>query len=209
MRPILSVIIPTIGRPTLDPLLLALRRQMPAAEVEILVVGDTHRDTWAAPLAAVPALCDRYAARYLRHDGGVHAWGHPQRTYGATAAHGAWLWWLQDDDLPTPEAWGRLRQRLVGGPCLPHLFQTQTWQAGVVWHAPELRLCNIDADCLVAPNVPKRLAPWPPRYNGDFEMITETVAHYSGACEWVDAVIAVGRPAGVPADVRKPPRVRV
>lgn len=205
--PVLSVIIPTIGRATLAPLLAALRGQMPGAEVDIVVVGDTHRGTWALPLAAVPALCAHYGARYLPYDGGVHAWGHPQRTYGATVARGAWLWWLQDDDLPAPDAYALLRHHLAPAPPVPHIFRVDTWQAGRIWRTRQITLGNVDADCLLAPNDPARLAPWPPEYNGDHTMLTETVGRYGSACQWVDAVIAQGRPAGVPADLRQPVRV--
>lgn len=202
MPPWLSVIIPTVGRVTLEPLLAGLRAQAPAADLELLVIGDTHGITWQRALAPVPALCDQYAARYVAHDGGVHAWGHPQRTYGARLARGAWLWWLQDDDLAAPDAYATLRTHLTAALCVPHLFRVDTWQAGRIWRERTITLGNVDADCLVAPNAPPRLAPWPPHYTGDHEMIRETVALYGGSCVWVEAVIAHGRPGGVPADVR-------
>jgi hypothetical protein len=202
-KPFLSCIVPTVGRVTLEPLLRSLREQTHAGETELLVVGDTHAGTWRRALESVPALCDAYAARYAAYDGGVHAWGHPQRNYGASLARGAWLWWLQDDDLPADDAYATLRRTLWDAPRVPHLFQTATWQAGTVWREPVLALRNIDADCLVAPNAPTRLAPWPPTYNGDFTAICETVALYGGRCVWVPAVIAHGRPAGVPADLQR------
>lgn len=201
-HPFLTVTIPTIGRSTLEPLLQGLRHQMPVGDVEILCVGDTFSNTWAQQLASVPALCQSYSARYLEHSGASHAWGHYQRTYAQSCARGRWIWALQDDDGVPPDALATLRRYLSPRPSMPYLFRVDTWQAGRIWRTRELTLGNVDADCLVAPNVRRRLAPWPPHYNGDYEMIRETVALYGGACVWVDAVIAHGRPGGVPADIR-------
>ena len=191
-QPWCSVIIPTTGRDTLERTLRSVRCQAPAPEVEVLCLGDTYRDTWAAALAGVPALCARYDARYLAYDGGVHAWGHPQRDYGATQVTGDWLLWLQDDDAYTLGAFTAIRAALAGPPG-PRLFRVQTWQAGLIWRQPVLRLANIDADCLCAPRDLGKLGRWEPTYNGDYTMIAETCARWGGAVQWCDAVIAVGR----------------
>lgn len=187
-----SVIIPTTGRDTLERTLRSVRCQSSAAEVEVLCIGDSHGDTWTAPLADVPALCARYDVRYLAHDGGLHAWGHPQRDYGATQAMGAWLLWLQDDDAYTPGAFAAI-EAAVQGPPGPRLFRVHTWQAGLIWRTPTLALGNIDADCLCAPRDLGKLGRWEPTYNGDFTMIAETCERWGGTPQWCDAVIAIGR----------------
>ena len=192
MPPWLTVICPTIGRDTLGRTLRSIRAQAPAEAVELLVVGDTHADTFAEDLRRVPVVCANWEARYLAHDGGCHAWGHPQRTAAVAHARGRWLWWLQDDDIAAQGAVDaiRIETERCRYPCL---FRTRTWQAGVVWKTPDLRLGNIDADCLVAPNMPPRIHPWPNEYNGDFAMIEATVEEW-GAGIWCEQVIAIGHP---------------
>lgn len=187
-----SVIVPTCGRDTLARTLRSIRCQAPAADVEILCVGDTYQADFVEALGAVPALCAQYGARYLAHDGGVHAWGHPQRAFGEQQATGAWLLWSQDDDGFTPGAFAAIRAELAGPPG-PRLFRLHTWQAGTVWREPVLQLANIDAGCLCVPNVPARLGRWEPSYNGDYAMIAETCARWGGTPRWCEAVIAVGR----------------
>jgi hypothetical protein len=194
VTPWLTVICPTIGRDTLGRTLRSIRAQAPPEAVEILVVGDTHGATFAEDLRRVPTVCANWDACYLEHDGGLHAWGHPQRTYAQTLAGGRWLWWLQDDDIAAAGAVATIREAIgLQSAPLPCLFQTRTWQAGVVWKSHDLRLGNIDADGLLAPNDPARLAPWPPEYNGDFTMIAETVERWGGLW-WNQGVIAIGHP---------------
>lgn len=55
---------------------------------------------------------------------------------------------------------------------------------------PPLKLGDIDGDCLVVPNVKARLGEWGLRYDGDFDFITSTLAHYPEGPVWHEAVIA-------------------
>ncbi len=207
-RPWLSVICPTIGRPELHATLRSIRAQALPSEVEILVVGDTHGDDFADALIVARQLCRGYDASYIEHDGGLHAWGHPQRNYGQRLARGAWLLFTQDDDAYCVGAFTKLydalvqhavhkadNRRDVDARPIPHIFKFVTWQAGVIWHQPRVRLGNVDADMIAVPNVPKRLQRWTYEYCSDFEYIDETVAEYEGQVIWQDAIIGQGRPA--------------
>ena len=185
--PLLTVVVPTIGRPGLGAALLSVRRQAPAAEVELLVVGDTHRGTYHQALARVPHVCRTAGARYVEHDGGVHCYGQPQRQRGQAAARGHWLAWLQDDDLWEPDALAAIRPFFRYR--RPLLFRAETRLGGTVWREPRLELGNVDANCLVVPNEPARLGRWGLSYNGDYDMICETVAAW-GDCAWPSPLIA-------------------
>ncbi len=191
--PWLSIIIPTTGRPTLERLLRAIRRQSPETETEILCVGDTHAGTWAPTLAPVPALCARWDARYLEHDGGKHQVGQPQRNYGQTQATGEWLLWSQDDNLYEPEALRQVqtcaRQRRS-----PLLFRVATQWGFTVWQHQVFELGNLDADCLAVPNEPARLGTWADAYEGDYAMIRETCERWGWSHWWVDCLIVRARP---------------
>lgn len=200
MRPLLSIIVPTIGRATLARTLASVRDQAGARDVELLVVGDSFGSdgppAWERESLMVDVLSAR--ARYVRHDGGLHAWGHPQRNFGQSIACGRYLAWLQDDDIYTPGGVGAMLRAIESDhePAV-HLFRVRTWQAGVVWgQRGVLGFGQIDADCIVAPNDPARLAQWPPHYNGDWDFIRDTVALWGGAeqAAWHEDIIAIGRP---------------
>jgi glycosyltransferase involved in cell wall biosynthesis len=194
-RPQVSVIIPTIGRPTLARTLRSIRDQAGPDEVEVLVIGDTHAGTH--DLSTVLHTCGEYDAEGYAYDGGEHAWGHPQRNFGARIAEGRYLAYLQDDDVWLPEAWLAIRGSIATGPEGPRLFRVRTWQAGVVWvEAGRLAYGQIDADCIVAPNCPQKLGRWTHVYEGDWHFIRETVAAWGeDRVIWDPTIIAAGRPA--------------
>lgn len=207
--PLLSIIVPTIGRPTLERALRSLLWQEGHALAwEAVIVGDSYREggggDFRAALDGVPA---RLAAldggrtdrlRYVEHDGGVHAWGQPQRNHGATVARGRWLAWLGDDDLYLRGAFEAMGAVLASAEPIPHLFRwISPWKA-VYWHtrgyvgeAPG----HIDAECIVTPNDPDRLGTWTNRYQGDWDFIVETIRRYGGQTAWCDPIIAQAQPS--------------
>jgi hypothetical protein len=192
-EPLLSVIIPTCGRDTLERTLRSMRCQAPARDLQLLVIADTHAGTHLAALDTVPALCARYEAICDGYDGGQHCVGQPQRNYGMTRADGAWLAFSQDDAAWTLGAWDAIAASIARPPRCPRLFRVQTWQAGVVPRVERVRLANVDADCIVVPNVPNRLGLWGLEYCGDFTFIRDTVLLW-GQVVWEPQVIALGRP---------------
>ena len=199
---LLSLIVPTVGRPSLARTLRSLLYQRSRLAWEVILVGDTHAGTWAHQLAAVPAaLTGIPAARYVEHDGGRHAWGHPQRNFGATVARGRYLAWLGDDDVYLPGAFEAIREALCAAP-EPRVFLFRwvpPWKAPVLWEeAGVLLQDHIDAECIVCPNVPDRLGTWNPgRYQGDYDFIRETVDKWGGLerVVWRPEVIAQAQPA--------------
>jgi hypothetical protein len=193
-RPLLTVIVPTIGRHALATTLGSVRAQAPPAEVELLVVGDTHRETYAPALETVPWVCDQYQATYAPWDGGRHCYGQPQRQRGQELATGHWLAWLQDDDCWLPDALAAIRPYLRLA--RPLLFRAATRHGGIVWRTTELVEGNVDANCLVVPNVPARLGRWMPHYAGDYDMIYETAQLWSGIYWPRPQIASHGRDSG-------------
>lgn len=207
MLPILSVIVPTIGRSTLDRMLASIRHgsldeeYINADRIEILVIGDCHigAEPIESNLEYAAAVSKQYDARYVEYDGGIHCFGHPQRNYGQSIAIGRWLAWLQDDDVWTPGAVDEILKSIDVSDdnvnnLVPRIFRTQTWQAGVVWKDQAIREANVDADCIVALNYPDRLGEWINRYCGDFDFIQQTCKLWDNQVKWEEFVIAVGRP---------------
>jgi Glycosyl transferase family 2 len=209
-RPLLSVIVPTIGRPSLERAVNSLLRQGEWLPYEVVLVGDTHAPqggppTYAADLPRARALAARYPAlvRYVEHDGGVHAWGHPQRNHGATVARGQYLAFLGDDDIYLRWAFFTLagvltpRRELDDDPRV-FLFRWIAPWKHVLWEqAGVLAQDHIDAECIVCPNVPERLGRWnATRYQGDFDFIRETVDLWGGLERviWQPEVIAQAQP---------------
>ncbi len=205
-RPLLSVIVPTVGRPSLERTVNSLLRQGEWLPWEAILVGDTFAGTWTHQLDRAADLAARYPEhlRYVEHDGGIHAWGHPQRNHGATVARGHYLAWLGDDDIylrgAFPAVARALRARLDDHPDDPRVFLFRwiaPWKT-ILWHtAGFLAQDHIDAECVVAPNVPDKLGTWTNRYQGDYDFIRETADFWGGTEKviWQPEVIAQAKPS--------------
>jgi Glycosyl transferase family 2 len=200
--PLLSVIVPTVGRPSLARAVRSLVRQGDWLPFEVVLVGDTFAGTWRETLPAARALAETDPRlSYTECDGGIHAWGHPQRTHGATVAKGQYLWWLGDDDVALPGAFQSIARAIRAHEDDPRVFLFRwiaPWKM-VLWHTagflgPEPGF--IDAECIVCPNVPDRLGTWVNRYQGDYDFIAETVERWGGLERviWRPEVIAQAQP---------------
>jgi|GEM_PF-3568186 len=200
--PLLTVIVPTVGRPSLARTVRSLLKQGDWLPWEAVLVGDTFAGTWAEqlPLARTLAAQHPERLRYVEHDGGLHAWGHPQRNFGATVARGRWLAWLGDDDVYLPGAFetlGRALRRQEDDPRVLLFRWIAPWKQ-VLWHtAGVLQEGLVDAECIVCPNVPAKLGTWnAARYQGDFDFIKETTDFWNGPDRliWQPEVIAQAQP---------------
>jgi hypothetical protein len=176
--PLISVVIPTIGRHTLETTIRSIRKQANIGQVEILVIADSHNNRFEKPLQDSQKLCISEHADYHEFDGRQHCFGHPQRGYGQRIAHGQWVAYLQDDDYWDDNAYQVISESIrnpqyeVG----PRLFQTETRHGGIVWHTGNYTIMegNVDANGIVVPNFFRPLQHWTLRYSGDFDFIWDT-----------------------------------
>lgn len=163
----LSVIVPTTGRPALARALESITSQLLPGD-EVIVRADRSGD-----------------------------WGATPRTEGMRQATGDYLLWMDDDDIYTPGALAAIRAALKENPGRPHLFRMR--RAGGINDAlprvRAVRVGEVSTQMFCAPNDPAKLGAWGKRYEGDFDFISSTLAHYPpDAMVWRQEVIAVWRP---------------
>jgi hypothetical protein len=187
--PLFSVIIPTIGRPTLPRTLESIREQDSWAD--IVIVADTHGPL----LTDARAVADEYRARYFELDAGRHDTGSSQIAYGMGLAHGRWLLVPGDDDVYTLGAFDVIRAAIdaQSDPC-PLMFRAELHpapqrgsQSEPILFPRERRIVEgaVTGQCFVCPNDPSRLGRW----GTDWQFMRETVALYGGRVEWRDELI--------------------
>jgi GT2 family glycosyltransferase len=105
-----SVVVPTVGRPSLERLLTALADTeladaalVDAALVEVLLVDDRRHAGGSLRPAVPPSLAGRVSVLPGRGAGPAAA-----RNTGWRAGRGEWVAFLDDDVVPAPDWWARL-----------------------------------------------------------------------------------------------------
>jgi glycosyltransferase involved in cell wall biosynthesis len=191
----LSILVPTVGRPTLARALRSLRGQGLGPADEVLLLGDGEQ-----PVAR--SLFEQFGlpGRYVTVPGPSRDWGHTPRNLGMPLARGDWLLFLDDDDAFAPGALALVRAALAEGPGRPHLFRMLVVPEDVtLWRRREVAVGNVGTPMFVLPAAGPRGA-WGRRYEGDYDFITSTLALWpAGALVWREEVIAHVWPTRAPA----------
>lgn len=146
----LSVIIPTMGRPSLVWTLKSVIPELLPGD-EAIVIGD-------GPQPISKEVSIEAGARYLETPP-TRQWGHAQRNLGMEQAKGDYLAFIDDDDIYLPGAFQAMRRAIMEAPGKLFIFRMQ-YKDGILWEKPELTLNNVSTQMYVFPNVPGRLAKW-------------------------------------------------
>jgi glycosyltransferase involved in cell wall biosynthesis len=191
----LSVIVPTLGRATLETALSSIRDQGFIDGDEVLVVGD-------GPQPAAVALVENLGRpfRYLEH-GPCHDYGDSQRNFAMPQATGDYLVFVDDDNTMLPNAFLAIRQMAKKFPKRPLIFRVRFTDGRPAPSGPKLILGDYDTACGVFPRDPARLAHWKGMYGGDYEFAKDTLALYpngEAAAVWCKPIIGVHRPHLLP-----------
>jgi hypothetical protein len=122
--------------------------------------------------------------------------GNAQRMVGIDAAAGAYLVFIDDDDVHTRGAFAQIRRAVAENPQRVLIFQMRR-EGQLYWGIghPELWEGNVSTQCFVVPNLPGKVGSWltRDRYASDFDFISECVA-LQGEPVWCPGVIALSPP---------------
>lgn len=194
--PSIGIITPTIGRPSLRAMLDRLLPQLDAKD-QVLIIGD-------GPQPAAKAIVDSLKSgliRYWEH-GPIRNYGNPQRNLAIAESTNDYVMFVDDDDLPAPQAIQAVKAAAAAHPGLPLMFRMQG-PFDSLWRIRKVEVCNVSGQMFVVPNVKERIGRWSGRYEADLDFIKTTLALYpgkDGAVVWRDEIICkqgyVGRQRG-------------
>jgi Glycosyl transferase family 2 len=215
----IAVIVPTIGRPELANCLAALAKQTTDDDRVMVMCDIPLRHPWCSAL--VEGIRKTGAkGRWRVLPGALNGhYGHPLRNKAIghlqeLERRPDWVWSLDDDDVPTPDALATLREAVESGEGDWYVFQMvgggQSHFAGVTIpnRGEYVIVGNVGTPMIVFPTTATSrfgTAPrqdlgrsWDGGYFGDLEMAV-ALRDELGDPAWVDAVVAEIRPSPVVA----------
>lgn len=169
----LTVVVPTIGRPSLAKTLRSLAGQDWESGDAILLVGD-------GVVPAARELWDQFRLPGEYRDTGrtLGHWGHGVRNWVAESGlvRTSHQLALDDDDVYVPGAIRTARAALAEHPDVPHIFRMDWIDPShtvrkILWQEPVLREGNLGTPCFAVPTALARGVRWSVRYAGDFDFI--------------------------------------
>ncbi len=192
----LTIIVPTIGRPTLETTLQSIARQDLLPGDRVIVALDTYQEP---PRPDVSALVARYGFELLPVDGGVHFMGNPQLNAALATVTTDYVCALGDDDVYVDGAIERLRPKLDGRAVLfqfyaPPFLVPEDPRRFVFWADRRLRVANISGCCIAAPRSALVPVSDEPRIEVDYEWIVDIVAKTGQKPRWMEDVLVIARP---------------
>ena len=190
----LTVMLATVGRPTMLRTLRSLENQEWQAGDEVVVVTDANH----SDVAKILTESGFYKTLPLRHiaikDGPHKDWGHTPRNRTMHLAKGDFLCHFDDDDVALPNMVRDMRA-VLGEPAV-HMFRMIAHRnRRLVWTTPGLiKRRHVSTQNIVHPNAPATFGRWGSFYGGDSQFIIQTAAHYPGRILFHDVVTCVYNP---------------
>ncbi len=193
-----TIVVPTIGRPTLLRALAALAPQLGPADQVVVVADPVGNVGMARGAYDEVASDDRWTWLVLDKPGDDH--GYAARTLGMAHATGTHIGFADDDDQSTPTALEAMRAHACDVPVFLQMrYGTGDDGVGyILWHQKILRYGMVGSPMILVPNEPRKFGVWRDHAGvgsagGDYQFAVGCVAEM-GQPRWVEHIVCHVRP---------------
>ncbi len=153
----ISFIVPTIGRPSLNATLRSIET-LPGDE--IIIIGKNV----SAGLHSLARY--RPEIKLVDHDPGGD-WGHKERNFAMPLAKCRYMAHIDDDDIYAPGTRAAMADAIEKTPGRPVLFKMRFPNGITLWEEKRVRCGNLGTPCMLIPNRPTMLGTWGSFVGGD------------------------------------------
>lgn len=169
----LSIIVPTVGRPSLKDTLESILTQIKPCD-QILVIAD---GVYPESRQFVETKGTQFTYIELA-DGPHHDWGARARNLAIPLATKAYIAFMDDDDQYLSGAFKSMKNAIRAFPGRPFLFRMKHGKR-IIWTRRELFMGNVSSQMVLFPNKQDKLARFTDRYEGDYDFIQRTADRWS------------------------------
>lgn len=184
----LTIVVPTIGRDSLQNTLDSIKSQIRQFDQVFVVADGTFPHS--------QDLVRKYGIQFGYFnipDGPHNDWGARARNYGMSFAKKAYISFMDDDDEYLPGAFEAIKNAVHEFPGQPFMFRMKHGDR-TIWNSKEIKMNNVSSQMVVVPNDQGRLGQFTDRYEGDFDFIRSTADLYfpdQNPYIWREETIAV------------------
>jgi glycosyltransferase involved in cell wall biosynthesis len=191
--PYFSVIVATVGRPSLRRTLESVFAQEWAEKDELLIVDDAYPQKASRRiLSDFTAKWPDRSIRYYQLPVRWGDYGHMPRNIGIQLARNEYCVHMDDDDIFTPGVFTTIRKALESQPPVLIFKMAQNDGQKLVWKDKEIRYGNVGTPMIVHRR--EFAGKFLPHFGGDSDFIRSTAEKAGNKVEWREEVIAVLRP---------------
>lgn len=185
--PSISIIIPTIGKPTLGRVVFQIQPQLQDHD-ELIVASDGIN---ANVKALVENLNDS-RIKYIEYTPGPSGnRGHTVRNYVMPLATGTHLYFLDDDDELLPNALNVIREAIVTNTDKIIIFRIHH-DSSIIWNDRKITIGNVGTQMFVVPKCADKLGKWKEQACGDYYFIESCASKYPrNSIVWREEIIAI------------------
>lgn len=165
-----SIIIRTLGRPTLRELLESIKAQPLREGDEVMVFGETEDGAGKAIVSEFPEQF-----QYICYPTPKGSWGQPAINYGISIARGDYINVQDDDDKMAAGILDKIRELAEKNPGKILMFD-MLWPNGYITPGPSKDPVATGGASIVVPNIKGRIGFWPSHISGDYDFMKDTIA---------------------------------
>jgi len=153
----ISVIIPTLARPTLFRAVRSFIDASRGQDAELVIVGDGVTEEAIRTAAGLMGGLTNDPRFRVFSTEATRCWGAHQYDVGMIHAEGDWAMFLPDDDMLTPDSIEAVRKHVEASPSPVHIFAAKMAHWGGRVLQGSVRCCEVTASQLVIPLAANKL----------------------------------------------------
>jgi hypothetical protein len=190
MPPTITVVVPTIGRPTLAAAIISVLYQLSPLD-EILIIGDGHQPLGALFCQQLNLIRPVGIIRYIDGPVSPPTWpgGSIQKEFGISQATADYTMILNDDDRIPAGTISRVKRTAARHPQQVLAGELLCLRDGfIVQKCTEIREGYISDVQLIVPNDSTKRGKYLRDDIRDIHYVTSVLAHYADEIIWLDAI---------------------
>lgn len=195
MTPTFTVLIGSIGRPSLRQSLDSIARQARVPGDQVIVAIDSFEQ---GDRPDVQALVRSYGVGFdaCAYDAGYHWLGveqinHALRTVPLTGSH---VFTIGDDDVFVDDAYATLRPLCAAHPDRPILYRFLAPWRQILWDAPRMQMSRISGCCIAAPRANVGEMSTRQYAEHDYDWMLDVLKSSGRYPLWLDECLVIARP---------------